>query len=96
MLSSFVKRSPLLWPCNKSRLWQKKIKVKWFVISFNSVYTKNISLEEKFCISARPCNILYLFVLISEQLVEAIVLPMTHKERFENLGIAPPKGNVCC
>ncbi len=26
------------------------------------------------------------------QLVEAIVLPMTHKERFENLGIAPPKG----
>ena len=28
------------------------------------------------------------------QLVEAIVLPMTHKERFENLGIAPPKGTV--
>ena len=26
------------------------------------------------------------------QLVEAIVLPMTHKERFENLGIQPPKG----
>lgn len=27
-----------------------------------------------------------------QELVEAIVLPMTHKERFENLGIAPPKG----
>ena len=23
---------------------------------------------------------------------EAIVLPMTHKERFENIGIQPPKG----
>ena len=70
--------------------------MKWFGISFNSVYIRNISLEEKFCIFAQQCNILYLFVLISEQLVEAIVLPMTHKERFENLGIAPPKGNVCC
>lgn len=27
-----------------------------------------------------------------EELVEAIVLPMTHKERFENIGIQPPKG----
>lgn len=27
-----------------------------------------------------------------EELVEAIVLPMTHKERFQNLGIKPPKG----
>ncbi|XP_031566783.1 26S proteasome regulatory subunit 6A-B [Actinia tenebrosa] len=27
-----------------------------------------------------------------QELVEAIVLPMTHKQRFENLGIAPPKG----
>lgn len=26
------------------------------------------------------------------QLVEAIVLPMNHKEKFENLGIQPPKG----
>ncbi len=26
------------------------------------------------------------------QLVEAIVLPMTHKEAFENIGIQPPKG----
>jgi 26S proteasome regulatory subunit T5 len=24
--------------------------------------------------------------------MEAIVLPMTHKERFDNLGIRPPKG----
>jgi len=27
-----------------------------------------------------------------EELVEAIVLPMTHPERFKNLGIKPPKG----
>merc|ERR1712167_372957 len=26
------------------------------------------------------------------ELTEAIVLPMTHKERFENIGIRPPKG----
>jgi len=27
-----------------------------------------------------------------QELMEAIVLPMTHKERFENIGITPPKG----
>ncbi|KAJ3054793.1 26S proteasome regulatory subunit 6A [Rhizophlyctis rosea] len=27
-----------------------------------------------------------------EEMVEAIVLPMTHQERFKNLGIKPPKG----
>ncbi|MBA0602715.1 hypothetical protein Gorai_002886, partial [Gossypium raimondii] len=27
-----------------------------------------------------------------QELVEAIVLPMTHKERFQKLGIRPPKG----
>lgn len=27
-----------------------------------------------------------------QELVEAVVLPMTHKERFETIGIAPPKG----
>jgi len=27
-----------------------------------------------------------------QELVEAIVLPMTHKDRFEAIGIAPPKG----
>ncbi|KAI8928352.1 P-loop containing nucleoside triphosphate hydrolase protein [Entophlyctis helioformis] len=27
-----------------------------------------------------------------EEMVEAIVLPMTHRERFSNLGIKPPKG----
>lgn len=27
-----------------------------------------------------------------EELVEAIVLPMTHAERFKNLGVKPPKG----
>lgn len=26
------------------------------------------------------------------ELIEAIVLPMTHKDRFINLGIHPPKG----
>ena len=27
-----------------------------------------------------------------EELIEAIVLPMTCKERFDNIGIRPPKG----
>jgi len=27
-----------------------------------------------------------------QELIEAVVLPMTHKERFTNLGIEPPKG----
>lgn len=27
-----------------------------------------------------------------QELVEAIVLPMTHKERFQKLGVRPPKG----
>ena len=27
-----------------------------------------------------------------QELIEAVVLPMTHKERFVNLGIQPPKG----
>mgnify|MGYP000211461566 CR=1 FL=1 len=27
-----------------------------------------------------------------EELIEAIVLPMTHKERFDSIGIKPPKG----
>jgi len=27
-----------------------------------------------------------------EEMIEAIVLPMTHKERFVNLGVKPPKG----
>ena len=30
-----------------------------------------------------------------EELVEAIVLPMTHADRFKNLGIKPPKGISC-
>lgn len=28
-----------------------------------------------------------------QELIEAVVLPMTHKEKFETLGIQPPKGN---
>lgn len=35
-----------------------------------------------------------LCVIMTIQLVEAIVLPMTHKQRFEDLGIQPPKGSV--
>ena len=27
-----------------------------------------------------------------QELIEAIVLPMTHKDRFDNIGITPPKG----
>lgn len=27
-----------------------------------------------------------------QELIEAVVLPMTHKDRFINLGIHPPKG----
>merc|ERR1719408_144001 len=27
-----------------------------------------------------------------QELIEAIVLPMTHKERFETVGVTPPKG----
>jgi 26S proteasome regulatory subunit T5 len=30
-----------------------------------------------------------------QELVEAIVLPMTHKDRFDSLGIKPPKGVLC-
>ena len=37
-------------------------------------------------------NIPLPFFFSSLQLVEAIVLPMNHKEKFENLGIQPPKG----
>lgn len=34
----------------------------------------------------------HLYLLQIQELVEAIVLPMTHKERFQKLGIRPPKG----
>merc|ERR1711936_1369301 len=27
-----------------------------------------------------------------QELIEAVVLPMTHKEKFVNIGIQPPKG----
>ena len=36
------------------------------------------------------CNSFPFFVRL--QLIEAIVLPITHKERFDNIGIQPPKG----
>lgn len=37
-------------------------------------------------------EIIILHVLQIQELVEAIVLPMTHKDRFQKLGIRPPKG----
>ena len=33
-----------------------------------------------------------LTALMLLQLIEAVVLPMTHKDRFQALGIQPPKG----
>ena len=62
MLSSHVKISPLLWLHNKSHLsHQKTIKVKWFGGSLLRSLVKYFStLKEKFRISARPCNILYI------------------------------------
>lgn len=29
-----------------------------------------------------------------QELIEAVVLPMTHKDKFKNLGIHPPKGKL--
>jgi 26S proteasome regulatory subunit T5 len=31
-----------------------------------------------------------------QELVEAIVIPLTHKEHFVKLGIKPPKGCLMC
>jgi 26S proteasome regulatory subunit T5 len=31
-----------------------------------------------------------------KELVEAIVLPVTHKDKFKALGIRPPKGPLNC
>ena len=46
-----------------------------------------------------PSAIMYNFQLPAggldkqiQELVEAVVLPVTHKERFKSLGIRPPKG----
>ncbi len=44
-----------------------------------------------FRIEGEMTSVLILFCF---QLIEAIVLPMTHKERFERLGIQPPKGEI--
>ncbi|KAL6132728.1 hypothetical protein ACLB2K_064967 [Fragaria x ananassa] len=46
---------------------------------------------EKQAIIMYPNTLLFLLQQIQE-LVEAIVLPMTHKERFQKLGVRPPKG----
>ncbi|KAL6142584.1 hypothetical protein ACLB2K_060863 [Fragaria x ananassa] len=46
---------------------------------------------EKQAIILYPNSLLFLLQQIQE-LVEAIVLPMTHKERFQKLGVRPPKG----
>lgn len=29
-----------------------------------------------------------------QELIEAVVLPVTHKDKFETLGIQPPKGKT--
>ena len=82
MLSSHVKRSPLLWLHNKSRLSQEKCLTE-MVLYFIGVYIINRTLhnrleirnfsprfedisilEEKFRISARPCNILYVLHIL--------------------------------
>ena len=83
MLSSHVKRSPLLWLHNKSRLSQEKKSLTEMVLYFIGVYIINRTLhnrleirnfsprfedisilEEKFRISARPCNILYVLHIL--------------------------------
>jgi len=45
-------------------------------------------------LSFQPAYVTSDFVLSQQiqELMEAIVLPMTHKEQFDNLGIRPPKG----
>ena len=47
-------------------------------------YSHPLSLSLSLC--------LCLSLSLTFQLVEAIVLPMTHREKFENIGIQPPKG----
>nr|GMD45403.1 26S protease regulatory subunit 6A homolog [Ipomoea batatas] len=44
-------------------------------------------LEKQACIFSSQLN-----NYVIQELVEAIVLPMTHKERFQKLGVRPPKG----
>ena len=77
MLFSHVKISTLLWLHNKSRLSKEKtVSVKWFGISLVFIFVLKIfhsfaaltreifsTLADKFRISARPCNILYIFVI---------------------------------
>ena len=66
MLFSHVKISPLLWLHNKSRLSQEKtVSVKSFgisLVSLRSLVKYFSTLEEKFRISKRPCNILYVYI----------------------------------
>ena len=49
----------------------------------NLVFSLSLSLSLSLSPSPSP---------LMPQLVEAIVLPMTHRERFENIGVHPPKG----
>ena len=58
--------------------------------SFNFVHIlwKWLLLVWFFILSTKTCLLLQQI----QELVEAIVLPMTHKERFQKLGIRPPKG----
>jgi len=63
MISSHVKISPLLWLHNKSRVSQEKtVSVIWFgisLVSLRSLVKYFSTLEGKFRISKRLCNILY-------------------------------------
>ena len=46
---------------------------------------------EEVCATSLHAGVTFLLFV---QLIEAIVLPITHKERFENIGIQPPKGKL--
>ena len=72
MLSLHVKRSRLLWLHDTSRLSQPKkcqSEMVWHFIGvyilIRTLHDRCSTLEEKFCISARPCNILYIMTVFS-------------------------------
>ncbi len=49
---------------------------------------------QEVCLDLSCSNSILLTSFSLLQLVEAIVLPLTHKERFEAIGIRPPKGEL--
>ena len=38
------------------------------------------------------CNTVCMYAFHFQELIEAVVLPMTHAEKFESIGIKAPKG----